>query len=401
MLNQTKNMLIGLFVVVACALIIAMILFVEPSVGDNKQTLYIRFSSVNGISLGTRVTLAGKPIGEIVAITTISNARSQPVDELGNLYYYQLTAHIDSHIKVYTSDEIDVQTTGLLGERSIVIMPKYPPQGIKPKLATEQTPLYGNSVDPIESAFHQLSGLAEKVEDAVDSIVAWIDENGPALGSAVRSFDRAMEEFGDTMASINEKDVIQDAQDTLQSFTHTSDSIHQVINELEENMAFKNVAIAIDHFKESSISLDHILDSIEEGKGTIGRLITEDDFYLKLMAIFSKIDTTMNDINHYGILFNLNKDWQRSRQKRATLLGALKTPQEFKEYFEKEIDMINTSMSRISILIEKAEQSPEKERISQNSLFRKDFAELLRLANELLENIKLYNEQLEDSGSCP
>jgi phospholipid/cholesterol/gamma-HCH transport system substrate-binding protein len=400
MLNQTKNMIIGLFVVVACALIIGMILFVEPSIGDNKQALYIRFASVNGISLGTRVTLAGKPIGEIVAITTIPNARSQPVDELGNLYYYQLTAHIDSHIKIYTTDEIEIQTTGLLGERSIVILPKYPPQGIQPKLATSQTPLYGNSVDPIESAFHQLSGLAEKVEDAVDSIVAWINENGPALGSAVRSFDRAMQEVGDMVASINERDVVQDVQNALHSFTQTSDSIHQVIQELEDNMTFKNIATTIDHFKNSSISLEHILDTIEEGKGTIGRLIAEDDFYLKLMSIFSKIDTTMNDINHYGILFNLNKEWQRSRQKRASILAALKTPQEFKDYFEKEIDNINTSMTRISILLEKAESVPEKERILQNSLFKKDFAELLRSANELLENIKLYNEQLQQQD-CP
>jgi phospholipid/cholesterol/gamma-HCH transport system substrate-binding protein len=403
MLNQAKNMLIGFFVVVACGLIIAMVLFVEPSIGDNKQVLYIRFSSVNGISIGTRVTLAGKPIGEIVAISTIPNARAQPMDELGNLYYYQLTAHIDSHIKIYTTDEISIQTTGLLGERSIVIMPKFPLQGIQPKLATVNTPLYANSVDPIESAFHQLSGLAEKVEDAVDSIVSWIDNNGNALGDAVRSFDRAMQEFGDTMASVNDSDLVHDVQSTLASFTATSDSIQQAIATLQEQGAFDNAAIAIEHFRDSSISLDHILQHIEEGKGTIGRLVSEDDFYLKLMSIFSKIDIAMNDINHYGILFNLNKDWQRTRQKRATLLTALKTPGEFKEYFEKELDTINTAMSRISILIEKAESTPEHQRILNNSLFKKDFAQLLRAANELLEMIRLYNEQLDEasSGGCP
>lgn len=403
MLNQAKNMLIGFFVVVACGLIVAMILFVEPSVGDNKQILYIRFANVNGISLGTRVTIAGKPVGEITAITTIPNARSQPVDELGNIYYYQLTAHIDSHIKVYTTDDISIQTTGLLGERSILIMPKFPPPGIQPKLATTKTPLYAHSVDILESAFHQLSGLADKVEDAVDSIVAWIDQNGPALGSAVRSFDRAMKEFGDTMASVNKSDLIGDFKNTLHSFTATSDSIQQAVSTLEAGNTFENAAIAIEHFRDSTISLDHILQHIEEGKGTIGRMVADDDFYLKLMSIFSKIDTTMNDINHYGILFNLNKEWQRSRQKRATLLAALKTPGEFKEYFEKEVDNINTAMNRIAILIEKAEQAPEKQRILHNSLFRKDFAELLRAANELLENIRLYNEQLQEStsGECP
>jgi len=401
MLNQAKNMLIGFFVVVACGLIIAMILFVEPSVGDNKQVLYIRFSNVNGIALGTRVTLAGKPIGEITEISTIPNARSQPTDELGNLYYYQLTAHIDSHIKVYTTDEISIQTTGLLGERSIVIMPKFPPAGIQPKIATANTPLYASSIDPIESAFHQLSGLAEKVEDAVDSVVTWIDQNGPALGSAIRSFDRAMGEFGDTMATVNDEGLVKDAQATLHSITTTSDSIHQALVELEAGNTFTNAATAIEHLRNSSISIDHILANIEDGKGTIGRLVTDDDFYLRLMSIFSKIDTTMNDINHYGILFNLNKDWQRTRQKRANLLTALKTPAEFKEYFEKEIDNINTAMNRISILINKAEQTPERQRILSNSLFRKDFAELLRSASELLDNIRLYNEQLQSSESCP
>ncbi len=399
MLNQTKNIIIGFFIVVACGLVIAMILFVEPSIGDNKQTLYLRFSNVNGINLGTRVTLAGKPIGEVVAITTIPNARNQPTDELGQIYYYQLTIHIDSHIKIYTCDEVSIQTTGLLGERSIVFIPKLPPKGTQSKLATTTTPLYANAIDPIESAFHQLSGLAEKVEDAVDVIVTWIDQNGPALGDAVRSFDRAMKEVGDTMASVNEKHIIDDVHETLQSFTNTSDSIHEVILNLQENEFFNNLAITLDHVKNASDSLEDILSNIENGRGSIGKFIKEDDLYLELMSIFSKVDTTMNDINHYGILFNLNKEWQRSRQKRASLLNALKTPQEFKEYFQSEIDLINTSMGRICVLIDKAEQTPEKQQVLKSGAFRKDFADLLRLVNVLLDQIKLFNEELEQASA--
>ncbi|MBM3191459.1 MAG: MCE family protein [Chlamydiae bacterium] len=401
MLNQTKNILIGFFIVVACGLVISMILFIEPSIGDNKQTLYLRFSNVNGISLGTRVTLAGKPIGEVVAISTIPNPRNQPTDELGQIYYYQLTIHIDSHVKIYTCDEISIQTTGLLGERSIVFIPKLPPKGIQPKLATVHTPLYANSIDPIESAFHQLSGLAEKVEDAVDAIVAWVDQNGPALGSAVRSFDRAMKEVGDTMASVNQKHLIDDVQQAVHSFTQTSDSIHTVIDNLDENGFFNNLNITVDRIKNASGSLEDILFKIDNGQGSLGKFVTKDDLYLELMSIFAKVDTTMNDVNHYGILFNLNKEWQRSRQKRANLLNALKTPQEFKNYFQNEVDLISTSMGRLSVLIEKAEQTPEKQQVLRSPAFRKDFAELLRRVNILLDQITLYNEQLEEaSGAC-
>jgi phospholipid/cholesterol/gamma-HCH transport system substrate-binding protein len=405
MLNQTKNMLIGLFVVLACGLIIGMILFVEPSIGDNKQVLYIRFSNINGINMGTRVTFAGKPIGEIVAINTIPNARNQPTDELGQLYYYQLTAHIDSHIKVYTTDSISIQTTGLLGERSVVIMPKYPPLGTQAKLATIQTPLYGNSVDTIESAFYEIGNLSDKVSEVIDNVNGWINENGVAIGDAVRSFDRAMDEMGSTLASVNQKDIVGDLQSTLSSFTSTSESLNQAITVLNETNTFDNAAQMVDQLKTSSSYLQNILQDIDTGKGTIGKLINYDDFYLKLMNIFSKVNTTMNDINHYGILFNMNKQWQKSREKRANLLSALKTPQEFKEYFETEIDQINMAMTRLSILIEKAEQTPEKQQILKSSLFKKDFADLLKRSIELTDSIKMYNEQLNQpspsQGCCP
>ena len=397
MLNQTKNMLIGLFVVMACGLIIGMILFVEPSIGDNKQVLYIRFSNINGINIGTRVTFAGKPIGEIVAINTIANARNQPTDELGQLYYYQLTAHIDSHISVYTTDTISIQTTGLLGERSVVIMPKYPPTGTQPKLATTQTPLYGNSVDAIESAFYEIGNLSEKVGDAVDQINQWIVENGPAMGSAVRSFDGAMQQMDTTLASINDKQIVQDLQETLNSFTSTSDNLNQSITTLNDAQTFENAGAMMEQLKTSALYLQNILKEIDSGKGTVGRFINEDDFYLKLMNIFSKVDTTMNDINHYGILFNMNKQWQKSREKRANLLTALKTPDEFREYFETEIDQINTAMTRLSILIEKAEQTPQKQNILQSSSFKKDFAELLKRSIELTDTIKMYNQQLDQA----
>ena len=165
MIDYMKNMLIGLFVVVACALIVGIILFLEPSVGDGKETLVVRFSNVNGLSLGTRVMFAGKPVGEVVAIEQIKQAREQPTDELGQVYFYQLILHVDSSVHVYNTDEITVQTSGLLGEKSIAIIPRSPPKGVKPTLITASTPVYAESVDPLESAFNELSQLSDKVEE--------------------------------------------------------------------------------------------------------------------------------------------------------------------------------------------------------------------------------------------
>lgn len=394
MIDYAKNMLIGLFVAIACGLLVGMILFLEPSVGDGKETLIIRFSNINGITVGTRVMFAGKPVGEVVAIKTIPHAREQPTDELGQVYFYELVVHVDSKIKAYNTDEFTVQTSGLLGEKSIAIIPKAPPKGVTPKLVTEKTPIYAESVDPIESAFNELGELSDKFEEALDKVITWIDQNGHEMGSAIRSFDDAIAEAATTLKQVNQTDLVGDIKKATQNFSIAMEDVYMSIDEMRQDQVFKNIGVTLVNMRDASGSIKKITGSVEDGKGTISKLFKDEDTYLRVTAILSKIDTLMNDVNHYGVFFNLNKEWQRTRLKQVTFLNALSTPESFRNYFEKEVDLINTSMSRISMLVDRAEVSPEREEILDSKLFKRDFAELLRLTKELSDNLELYNEQL-------
>ncbi len=394
MIDYAKNMLIGLFVAIACGLLVGIILFLEPSVGDGKETLVVRFANINGLTVGTRVMFAGKPVGEVVSIKQIPHAREQPTDELGQVYFYELIIHIDSQVKAYNTDEFTVQTSGLLGEKSIAIIPKAPPKGVTPRLVTEKTPIYAESVDPIESAFNEIGELSDKFEEALDKVITWIDQNGHEMGSAIRSFDDAMAEAATTLKQVNESNLVGDLQIATQNFSTAMDDVHISIDDLRERDVFANIGTTLGNMKNASSSIRSITEGIEDGKGTIGKLFKDEDTYLRVTAILSKVDTLMNDVNHYGVFFNLNKEWQRTRLKQVTFLNALKSPESFRNYFEKEVDLINTSMSRISMLVDRAETSPEREEILNSKLFKQDFVELMRRASELSDNLQLYNEQL-------
>lgn len=393
--EKTRNMLIGIFVIAASALIIWIILFLKPSVGDGKQILYVRFSDVNKIPVGTRVTLAGEPIGEVIAIKPIPDARSKPSsDILGHLYYFQVELRIDSRIKIYDTDEITVQTSGLLGEKSIDIIPKPAPPGIVPQLLTGKQVVYAKSVDQLDRLFSQFSDLASTVETTFQEATKWIQANGDELGQTIHSVGTAMEEIQAAVQKINELNIQEQLSDLLQNASCAICMIQDAINQLDEANTFANIGVMMKNFKNSSISIDQITQDLASGKGTLGRLIAGDDLYLHINALLSKVDTLMNDVNHYGILFHLNKSWQRQRIQRITLLNSLDSPSNFKSYFETEVDQINTSMQRISMLIDKMQETPQTQQLMNNPLFRKDFEELLRQANELSDNLKLYNEQL-------
>lgn len=395
--DKVKNMIVGLFVTVAIALIVGIVLFIQPGSGDGGQTLNVRFSNINGLGVGTRVLYAGKPIGEVSKIEMIPNARNQPVDQLGQLYTYQLVLKVDSKAKIYTTDNITIATSGLLGEKSIAIIPKLPPKGVHPQLVTAKTPLYGDSVDGFQEAFHEISNLAEGMQTTIDKVNTWIDDNGYALGKAIRSFDGAMEESAQFMKELNEQHVVASAKQMIDAIGSTFDDIAGVIEEMNHDGAFTNLSASLRNFRAVTENLAVVTDEIAEGRGTIGRLLMSDEFYLEVNAVITKIETLMNDINNYGILFNYNKEWQRQRLSRANLMNALDTPQKFKAYFQEEVDSINAAMSRLSMLIKRADESPQKEHVLDSSLFHKDFAELLRLVNQMLGNLKLYNERLQQA----
>lgn len=394
--EQTKNMLIGVFVLAACATIVWLILFLKPTVGDGKQVLYVRFANINQINVGTRVLFAGKPVGEVVAIEQVADARKKPLsDVLGEIYYYQLILHIDSSVHVYDTDEITVQTSGLLGEKSIAIIPKIPPQGVIPKLVSPKQPIYAQSIDPIESAFTELSAVAKEMKHTFSLTSSWIQKNGPDFGNTIRSIGSAMDELRMTVAQINNKALVDDIQQSITQFTATLKDAQNAIQEMQVGQVFTNAGTMMSNLAGASDNVNVITRNLRDGKGTLGQLISKDDFYLHMDAILSKVDTTMNDINNYGILFHLNKGWQRQRSKQIATLNSLNTPAHFKAYFQKEISEMNVAMGRLSQLIDKADKTADKQQILGQDSFKKDFRQLMNQADSLSNHLKLYNEQLE------
>jgi len=399
--DQLKNILIGLFVAVAILIAISMILFLEPNVGDGKKIVYARFANVSGISVGTRVTFAGKPVGEVAAIAVVPNAREQHMDEHGRVFLYQLTLKLDSSVKFYTTDEVAIRTTGLMGERSIAILPKNPPKGKTLELVNDQI-LYANSVDPLENSVNQVAKVAARVQTAIENFDGWFVQNKDHLSTAIQSFDNTLLRLDTVLGQIDREQIVPSLNQSLGLLSENLESAKRALN---DDQLLHKAAVLVEKLDKTSNflntdgaatlrSLNQIGRDIATGTGTIGRFINSEDFYLRLSSITGKVETLMNDINHYGILFQYDKSWQRNRTKKANFLKALDTPNEFRTFFEGEVDTIQTSLGRLTELLERATDTSERQKIFQSDPFKRDFASLLRQVQSLTDSIRLYNEEL-------
>lgn len=352
--DHLKNILIGVFVIIAFSIIVFILMFLNPNVGDESTHLRVRFANIDKVTLGTRVTYGGKPVGEVVGIKEIKENIDQRNAHGGFVYVYELDLAVDSGVKVFNTDEVAAKTSGLLGEKSVVITP-LPFDPKQPLRVVNNEIIYATESGSVEETFKEFKELSDKIELALDGVIDLLDR-------------------------VKKEKVVENAAASIANIRDITASIN---NKKEWSELLSN--------------LHSISETVKNGNGTVGRLLMADDLYLHAISVMNKAETLMNDVNHYGLLFHSNKQWQRLRARRLNLMQTLRTPQEFRNYFNDEVDQISTSLERITMLMEQTECECPCYALFENKDFTKVFAELMRRIGVLEEEIRMYNTQLVES----
>lgn len=381
--KSIKNMLIGLFVFVGVFLIVSIILFIKPTIGDGKQTLNVRFNNIGGIQVGTRVTLAGKPIGEVESIHLIDNARQYAVNAFGKVFPFVLTLKIDSSTKIYSTDKFTVQTQGLLGEKYIAILPTAQKPGHNIGLLNDKDVIYADSTDLFESAVNEFQALSEKMENTLEKVIQWMDKYGDNLGGTIINIGNLAGSLTTTVDEINKSGIVASVKVLTDNFASAVAQIDAALYKLQQDDFFESISCVAKNLK--SIS-----QSIACGHGTIGKLVNDDAFYMDINAILSKANTMMNDINQYGVLFQYSKAWQKQRVRLMAESNSIKDPKAFGAQINHDVDSLLSTLERMNALTNRF----NTQELSENPQFQKKFLEFMNMLKSLQERVTIYNDEL-------
>lgn len=350
MADQSKNVLIGLFVMAALVIITYMLLFLNPTVGDDSKTFKIRFADIDKVTHGTRVTYGGKPVGEVTDVKLVEDPNNPREAKGGHIYLYEVTVVVDSSVDLYNSDTITLRTSGLLGEKSVAITPVVPRAGEALKLVPAGSSVYATENASLEETLKEFKELSDKFEETLDAVLK-------------------------TVQDLNNEKVIAKISKAAQNLV-------EITNAFNDKDRIANIFTNFENFS----------NDLARGEGTFGNLLRKDELYLRTNSLISKAEVILDDINHYGPFYASDKNWQKIRARRANLLHTLCTPQEFKNFFNDEVDQISTSLDRVNMVLQ--ESAGQCGCFEDNFEYQKVFAELMRRVKQMEESTRLYNIQL-------
>lgn len=237
---------VGVFVSLGLVLIIFSILILGGGRGlfTKTITLHAHFADVQGLNVGSVVSLTGINIGNVSAIEFLSKQNKLDVHMKIN----------SSFLRRLTQDSrVEIRTQGALGDKFVYVIPG----------DLSNPPVKDNDTLAVNTGSDLMSIISEK---------------GAQAG---RVFD-IIAELHKTMKSINDADRIEkimiNLTEATNSFKITAQESAKVFSQMHAETSPK--------LQSSMNRLDNILSKIDRGEGSLGALINDPTIHDQLKGFF-------------------------------------------------------------------------------------------------------------------
>ena len=316
MRNEVK---IGILALVAILLAFWGFKFIQGSnLFSSSQVFYVEYSDVAGLTVGTPVQISGVSVGSVKNIQ---------LDQQKKLVI--VTLEVKKNVNVPQETRAYITTVSLLGEKAVVLEYDRPCFG-EEDCAENETYLKGASKGILASFLgtdpdaDPAEGLKSQIGEAVDSLqwTLFSEDSDNPIARASRDLATTMENLRgtsnrlDQILAANSRDINQ-TFDNLASLSRTLNENEQAIAnilqnadsltenlsglELEESVAEFNKTITslrgtLDEANQAIGGVSAVMQDVQNGRGTLGKLLTSDDIYNQLNDATLSADTLFSDL---------------------------------------------------------------------------------------------------------
>lgn len=290
--NETK---VGALTAVSITLLILGFNFLKgKNVFKKKATMYVTFSKVEGLNIGDAIKINGLRVGAVEGLE----------EKDANLSEVVVSYHLTRSINIPLDSYGKIEATPL-GSTAIVISLGNAKQFLKD----------GDTLKGVDS-----KGLMEDLKQTLAPTIENINRTLASLDTTIQSIGKTfnddsrqniaiiLQELAGTTDKLNAllepgKGSIAQSLDNVNSFSgnlkRNNDSITAVINNLttaSRNIASLELAGTVQSLESAIGNLNGLLSDIKNGKGSMGKLATDEQLYKNLNSTANSLNILLQDL---------------------------------------------------------------------------------------------------------
>ncbi|MHB1147064.1 MAG: MlaD family protein [Lutibacter sp.] len=255
-----------------------------------SKTYFTEYSNVQGLNTASIVTLNGLEVGKVIAV----NFNPDPTKRGWLIVEFS----VETDLEFSKNSIARIYSTSLMGGKSLALVPSY--EG--------ETALSGDffkgeiEADVIASVSENLKPLFEKVGKAVvsaDSLLVGINEIMDAktradLKSSIAELNATISNFNIISKSVNE--LVATNKVKIGNTLANAELMTNNFAKLSDSLANSNLGATIKNLETTVNSLNGILANAESGKGTLGKLLKDEEMYNNLTSATKELDELLREM---------------------------------------------------------------------------------------------------------
>jgi phospholipid/cholesterol/gamma-HCH transport system substrate-binding protein len=278
----------------AVLVIISIILFIwgysflkGKNLFDNSNKLFVVYENVAGLAPSAPVTLNGLTIGKVNSISI--NPDGKLLVEL----------HITTDFPISKSSIAEIYDSGLVGGRQIAIKPNlldknYTVSGdyLSASSKLGLTDALAQQLEPLQAKIQQLLENADVLFSNVNDILD--TQTRQNLKNSIASLNTTLSEFSVASKSINE--LLADNKSKLNSTLKNVDKVSGNFATISDSLAKANLGQTVKNLEKTLAKVDKIMAELEQGKGTMGKLIKDETMYTNFAKTSKELELLLQDL---------------------------------------------------------------------------------------------------------
>ena len=296
---------IGLIFVLSSISFVGGLLYLQDiSIRKSNYTFTVLFENIQGLNVGDQVDMLGKKIGKV------SHSRI-----IGQKIAVDLSIDNSFAFSIPIDSKIEVKSEGLIGSKFISITPGFNTkdyilpgetvEGLREFDFSEITPGIVPLTQDLSAFARRLKAtLGEEEKDKIRLTIKNIESFTADLDTFIHNYRDIVSEqdrknFQEFMKNLNgavkdlkygvNKEIrkMDGMLDDLKQVTDKSDELSTTITELRNSSA---------SFAKATEKLDNILGKIDNGEGTMGKLISDTTLYVNMNNLVNEMRAFVKDI---------------------------------------------------------------------------------------------------------
>ncbi|MDP2687633.1 MAG: MlaD family protein [Aequorivita sp.] len=276
---------------------------------DKNREFFVKYDNVEGLAQAAPVTINGLTVGKVQDITF---ANSQ-----GGLI---VKFTVEKDFDFSKNSIVRIYSAGLIGGKSLGIFPEYDANNI----AKSGDTLRGDVEDGMLTAVTKALGPLEKkvnntlatVDTLLLSYTAIVDEGTRKnLKEAIENLNKTLNSFSGVSENLNH--ILANNTGKLDNTFTNLDKTANNLSQLTDSLSQLETGKLVSDLQNVVDKMNQIVDGVDSGKGSIGKLLKDDKLYENLEGASRQLEELLQDLKlnpkryvHISVFGKNNKEYE-------------------------------------------------------------------------------------------